>query len=541
MKETRLATAEEARKLRENNAVITDRKTISEGGTPTRVSGSQARTWDILAVRTAASKRELIEDYGLTLDSLKEMSPAEPVGKVAYIELHDMIDEVFASFAERQIERAVVSGAKLIIFEIDSPGGYLWVCQGLSDKMAKLSDRDIKTVAYIPREAYSGGAILAVACDEIYMKPDAKIGNAIPINMMGGIILRAEEKALSGELQMLRGLAKMKDRPAAILEGFADKDLEVYEVTNKQTGRKWYMSADEMHQNAEEWIPGPRVPESRPGIAIMVDGERAHELLIAKAPVQDIDELKARLGIPADYIFRAVGRTWVDTLVFNLNTQWATGFLFFIAIVCIYIEMATMTGFFGILSALAFAVFFWSKVMGGTAGGLELALFAVGLGCLAMEFFVVPGFGIFGISGILLLLGSLIMASQTFTGLNIEYDLSRAGMTFATLGVALVAVTIVSFLLSQYLHRIPFLKELVLSPASNAIQPGEPRLRPELIGPEAALLGVAGTAVTVLRPAGKARIDGRLMDVVSDGPFIEAGANVEVVQAFKNRIVVREV
>jgi membrane-bound serine protease (ClpP class) len=263
--------------------------------------------------------------------------------------------------------------------------------------------------------------------------------------------------------------------------------------------------------------------------------------LIAKAPVQDIDELKARLGIPADYIFRAVGRTWVDTLVFNLNTQWATGFLFFIAIVCIYIEMATMTGFFGILSALAFAVFFWSKVMGGTAGGLELALFAVGLGCLAMEFFVVPGFGIFGISGILLLLGSLIMASQTFTGLNIEYDLSRAGMTFATLGVALVAVTIVSFLLSQYLHRIPFLKELVLSPASNAIQPGEPRLRPELIGPEAALLGVAGTAVTVLRPAGKARIDGRLMDVVSDGPFIEAGANVEVVQAFKNRIVVREV
>lgn len=541
MKETRLATAAEARQLQQEGAVIEETRTLSEAGTACTISGAEARSRDILAVRTAQSRRELVDAYGLSLDALQQLQPAEPAGKVAYIEMHDLIDEVFAAFAQRQIERAVQSGAKLIIFEIDSPGGYLWVCQDLSQTIAYLSERDIKTVAYIPKEAYSGGAILAVACDEIYMKPNAKIGNAIPINMMGGVILRAEEKALSGELELLRGLAKLKNRPPAILEAFADKDLEVYSVTHKTTGRKWFMSADEMHHNAAEWEAGPRVPESRPGIAIMVDGQRAHELLIAESPVSGVDELKERLGIPQDHTFRAVGRTWVDTLVFNLNNQWVTGLLFFIAIVCIYIEMATMTGFFGILSALAFAIFFWSKVMGGTATGLEIALFAVGLACLGLEIFVIPGFGVFGVSGILLVLASLIMASQTFTGLALEYDLSRAGMTFATLGGAIIAVTFLSLFLSQYLHRLPLLRDLVLSaPGQNDHSPAEPRLKPELTAAQMQLMGATGTAVTVLRPAGKARIDGQLLEVVSDGPFIEQGARVRVVHVSKHRVVVQE-
>ncbi|WP_437224881.1 NfeD family protein [Planctomicrobium sp. SH661] len=540
-KESRLATSTEARQLQDQGVVILDSKTISEAGTAGVLTGTQARARDVLAVRTAESRRDLIEGYGLGIDSLKELSPAEPVSKVVYIELHDVIDEVFESFAQRQIDRAVKSGAQVIVFEIDSPGGLLSVCADLSQTIAHLSEKNVKTVAYIPREAISGGAILAVACDEIYMKPDAKIGNAIPINLMGPMIVRAEEKVLSIELELLRSLAEQKHRPPAVIEGFADKDLEVFQVTQKSTGRKWYMSAEEMAQNENEWIPGPRVPESRPGIAIMVNGVRAHDLMISERPVQDIEELKQRIGVPSDMKFRTIGRTWIDTLVFNLNTPAMAGFLFFIAIVCIYIEMATMTGFFGIVSALAFAIFFWSKVMGGTADSLELALFAVGVGCLALELFVIPGFGIFGISGILLVIGSLIMASQTFTGFSLEYDMARAGKTFATFAASLIVVVIVSAILSQNLHRIPLLKDLVLTaPGTHEFSPGEPRLKPELAPDQMALMGATGEAVTILRPAGKAKFDGRLLDVVSDGPFVPEGATVTVVQVSKNRIVVRQ-
>lgn len=540
-KEIRLATAEEARQLQNEGKIILESKVICESGTPGLISGSLARERDFLAVRTAESRRELIEGYGLTLESLKELAPAEAITKVAYIQLHDVIDEVFESFAQRQIERAVQSGVQMIVFEIDSPGGLLSVCADLSQTIAHLSERQIKTVAYIPREAISGGAILAVACDEIYMAPAAKIGDAIPINLMGPMIVRAEEKVLSIELELLRSLAEQKNRPAAIIEGFADKDLEVFQVTQKNTGRKWFMSATEIAQHGDEWISGPLVPESRAGIAITVNGTRAHQLLIAERPVRDLPELKQRLGIPADLQFRTVGRTWVDSLVFNLNHRAMAGLLFFIAIVCIYIELATMTGFFGILSALAFAIFFWSKVMGGTAGSLELTLFAVGVGCLAVEFFVIPGFGVFGVSGALLVLCALIMASQTFTGLSLEYDLARAGKTFMTFAASLIVMMIVSTILSQNLHRIPFLKEMALTDPVHEPGPGEPRLKPELSPEQMALLGASGEAVTILRPAGKARIDGKLLDVVSDGPFVEAGRTVEIVHVQKNRIVVREV
>lgn len=541
-RETRLATSTEARELQDAGTIIFESKTINEAGSPGLISAPLARTRDILVTRTAESRRDLIEGFGLTTDALRELTPAEPITKVAYIELHDVIDEVFEAFARRQIERAVQSGAQVIVFEIDSPGGLLSVCRDLSQTIASLSDRNVKTVAYIPKQAISGGAILAVACDEIYMKPDATIGDAIPINLMGNTIVHAEEKILSIELELLRSLAERKNRPAAILEGFADKDLEVFEVTQKATGRKWYMTEEEIAQNSEEWIPGPRVPESRPGIAITVNGKRAHDLKIAESPVQNIDDMKQRLGIPPDMPFNAIGRTWVDTLVFTLNSQAMAGFLFFIAVVCIYIELATMTGFFGILSALAFAIFFWSKVMGGTAGTLEVAIFAVGLGCLAMEMFVVPGFGVFGISGILLILGSLIMASQTLSGFSLEYDLVRAGQTVATLGVSLVMVIVAAAVISRNMHRIPLLKELILMPpGSMGDSPDAPKLRPELTSEFSPLIGATGEAVTILRPSGKARIEERLIDVVSDGPFVPAGANVVVVQVQRNRVVVREV
>lgn len=540
MRETRLVTQREAEDLRDEGQVILNSRTITEAGTPGLISGTRARTADILAVRTAQNRRELVDAYGISLDALRELPTAEKIDKVAYIQLHDEIDAIFAAFAERQIDRAVKDGAKLIIFEIDSPGGQLMTSIDLSERIAYLQDRDVKTVAYIPKQAYSGAAILAVACDEIYMHPDATIGNAIAFNMFTGAM--PDQKRLSFYTEHLRKLAEMKNRPPSLVEAFADETLEVFEVTHKQTGRQWFMSADEIHKLQDEWQQGPRVAESRPGIALTVNGRRAHELKLTNSPVTDQEDLKQRLGIPVDHQFRVAGRTWIDSLVFILNSPMVTGMLFFLAIVFIYIELATMTGLFGILSALCFAIFFWSKMMGGTATGLEVVLFLLGLGCLAMEFFVVPGFGIFGVTGILLVLGSLIMASQTFTGFDLQYDLAKAGTTVATLGAALIAVIVFSMILSNYLPRIPILRDIVLSPpGAGDLPPDEPRLRPDATSEGAALVGATGSTLTVLRPAGKARIQGQLRDVISDGPYIAQGAAVKVVSVSGNRVVVREV
>lgn len=540
--ETRLLSEPEAAKLLESGTLVTARTTIKEPGSPGLITGRVAQTEKILASRTAEDRRDLIESFGIPLDSLRELDKPDEFTNVAYIQLHDMIDDVFYAFAVRQIEQAITSGAKMIIFDIDSPGGLLWASQDLSMAMANLSSRDIRTIAYVPKEAFSGGAMLAVACDEIYLKPDATIGNAIPVLMMPGVLLEAESKVLSGELKHLRELAEMKNRPSAIIEAFADKDLEVFEVTNAKTGRKWYMSNDEIDKAGGEWVKGPRIPESRPNIAIIVNGHRAHELKIAEAPVSDLEDLKERLGIPLDLEFRIVERSWVDSLVFHLNNGWVTGLLFFLAIVCIYVEMATMTGFFGILAACAFGVFFWSRMLGGTATGLEIGMFALGAACIALEIFVIPGFGVFGVSGILLVIGSIVMASHTLTGMGIQYDIERAVVLSTPFAASMVGVVIFAMILSRYLPAIPILREMVLAPPTQEVwDPNAPRLRPTATGAHAEMIGATGVAVSVLRPAGKAQIAGQLYDVVSDGPFLQNGTQITVVQVNGNRIVVREV
>jgi membrane-bound serine protease (ClpP class) len=541
-RETRLLSAQEASKLIDDGAVIVEEKVIKEPGRVGVLSGKEAMAHQILATRTVTTRRELADSLNLPIDSLRELITPDALTEVAYIQLHHEIDPVFHSFALNQIDRAIAQGANTIIFDVDTPGGLLDVCMDLSSRIIRLNESGIRTIAYIENEAISGGAIISVACSEIYMLPDATIGDSMPISLTaGGGFVHADPKILSVLLEHMRMLAEKTGRPTALLEGFCDAKLEVFEVTHKQTGRKWFLSEDEIHKANDEWIKGPRVAESRPEVAVFVNGRRAHELKIAEAPVKDLSDLKERLGISLDTEFQVIERSWVDDLVFWLNNEWITGMLFFLAIVCIYIEMATMTGFFGILAASAFGVFFWSRMLGGTASSLELTMFVLGIGCILMEVFVIPGFGVFGVSGILMVVGSLVMASMTLSGLGLQYDVGNGVVAFAPFAAAMVGVVVFAMLMGKYLPHIPVLNHMILTPPNAAPEANEPRLRTSNVIPNSELVGAVGVTVSVLRPAGKAQLEGHLYDVVSDGPFIQDGAQVAVIQAHGNRIVVREV
>lgn len=542
VRETRLLTSQEAAKLSDDGAVIVDEKIIKEAGSIGVLSGKEALAYKILVSRTVSSRRELADALNLPLDSLRELVTPDEITDVAYIQLHHEIDPVFHSFALNQIERAIGQGAKTIIFDINTPGGLLDVCMDLSSRIIRLNEAGIRTIAFIENEAISGGAIISVACTEIYMLPDATIGDSMPISLTaGGGFVHADPKILSVLLEHMRMLAEKTGRPNALLEGFCDAKLEVFEVTHKETGRKWFLSEDEIHKENDQWIKGPRVAESRPEVAVFVNGKRAHELKIAEAPVKDLNNLKERLGISLDMEFQVIERSWVDSLVFWLNNEWITGMLFFLAIVCIYIEMATMTGFFGILAASAFGVFFWSRMLGGTAGTLELTMFVMGIGCILMEIFVIPGFGVFGVSGILMVVGSVVMASMTLSGLGVQYDVGRGVVSFAPFAAAMIGVVVFAMVMGKYLPHIPVLNHMILTPPNASSESDEPRLKTSPVIPNSELVGAVGTTVSVLRPAGKAQLEGHLYDVVSDGPFIQDGTRVAVVQAHGNRIVVREV
>ncbi|MDQ3332418.1 MAG: hypothetical protein M3552_17515, partial [Planctomycetota bacterium] len=536
----KVVTADELKQLRETTTEPITTETVKDAGVPGRFSGSKARRLDLLVTGTAETRQDLAAIYNLPSAALRSDPTAGKAPKVAFIKIDGVIEPILEQFVIRQVDRAVASGADLIIFEIDSPGGLLLSSEQLAFHIADLDPKKVRTVAYIPEQALSGAALISLGCDEIYLRPGARIGDAAPIETRDGQAFeRAPEKVLSVLRETLRRLAEQKGRPTAVCEAMADKDLLVYEVTNQKTGRTWYMSDDELHNAADEWTKGPLVHESRNDNLLTVRGERAHELKLAEPPVVDLDELKNRLGVPANVALRPVGRTWVDSLIFLLNRPVIAGALIALGIVLIYLELHFMTGLLGIMSATCFAIFFWSKFLGGTAGWLEVVLFMLGIACIGLEVFVIPGFGVFGVSGGLLLLGALIMASQTFGNFAPGTDVRQMTQTIGVLSGAIIVTVVSAVAMSRFLPHMPFLGSMILAPPGAEIDHG-PRLRPYEDG-ETAVVGKQGRAASSLRPAGKAEIDGEYLDVFSDGVYIEAGTPVEIVRREGNRVIVREI
>lgn len=552
VKETRIVTVGEWQRLADSGADIQS-ETIKEQGIAGVFSASEASQLGILAVQVRQTRGEVAELYGLPRLALRNELPQDDDLKVRMIKVTGMIDPLLEAFLERQIERAMAEGANLIIFEIDSFGGRLVESELLAFAIAELDGEKVRTVAYVPNKAISGAAIIALGCDEIYMHPNAQIGDAEPIEIgEGQVFNRVPEKLLSKLRVTMAALARLKGRSSGLLQAMCDKDLVVYSCSDPKTGQIAYMTDDEIAASEIAWVKGHMVPESRLDNVLTVDGLRAGELGLTQPPVHDLQELKERLGIPAQQTLRAVEATWLDDLVFVLNTRAAMFLLIMLGVVLIYLELHFPSGLMGILSVLCFALFFWSRFLGGTAGWLEVVLFVIGLACIGLEIFVVPGFGVFGISGGLLVLASLVMAGTSFASfaMGSEAGMSDLGRSAGTLGASLVSVVVITAVLNRYLPSIPFFNKLILSPPGMP-EPGEvpePQLKPELgvsggtttiLDQDPQLLGQTGTAQSMLRPSGKAVIDGQYLDVVSEGPFIESGASIEVVEVVGNRIVVR--
>jgi membrane-bound serine protease (ClpP class) len=547
--ESRVVTGEEHQLLLDGNAVISGTEPIKDAGVPGVFSGRQASAGGYLVEQTRETRRDVADLYQLPVESMREdVTVTDGVG-VRLIQVKDTVDPILETFVERQINRAVAGGANIIIFEIDSPGGWMTSGEALANAIADLEDANIRTIAYIPNDALSMAAVIAMSCDEIYMHPDARIGDAELIMEKEAGWDKVPEKVYSPFRARLRSLAKRKGRSEALFVAMNDPNLEVFRATNKETGRVAFMTQAEMDEEPDQWTKGARVQETGDNQLLTVDGERAHELGLTMAPVNDIDELKERVGLPPETKLVPVGRTWVDTLVFILNTDGAMFFLVVFGIAFIYLELHFMSGFLGIMSAVCFGLFFWARFLGGTAGYLELVLFALGIACILMEIFVIPGFGVFGVSGGLLVISSLVLAANTFNAdFSTSQNLTRLTPAVGTLVAAFACVIAAAVMLNKFLPSIPFLNRMILTPP-GLDDPDSPRLSPEFtLAAETAsgvdlssLVGDHGVAASKLRPAGKAQIGEHFLDVVSDGPFVASGTLVEVVSVQGNKVTVRAI
>ncbi len=229
---------------------------------------------------------------------------------------------------------------------------------------------------------------------------------------------------------------------------------------------------------------------------------------------------------------------WADALINALATPGVALLLLFIGIAALYAELhAPGIGVGGFIAGLCFLLFFWSKYLDGTAGWLEVLLFAAGLISLLLEIFVFTGTAIFGLGGGLLIITSLVLASQTFVWPHNDYQFRQFRDTLLGLSAVGVGVVIAALIMRRFLPHTALFGHMVLEPPSTTEM--EHIANREAMVDFSHLLGSTGLTTTPLAPAGKARFGDQLVACASRGEFVDRGVSVTVIEIHGNRIVVR--
>ena len=471
----------------------------------------------------------------------------EPVGheieRAALIQIDGPIGPRLQAFLDRKLDEARANEVDLVILKIDSPGGYLHTTNEIVDRIRDLPWAD--TVAYIPREALSGAAIVALACDEIVMHPSARLGDAGPIFQGEDALFRhAPQKVRSDLAVRVRDLAEAKGRSPALCESMIDLNVIVHEVQHRETMERRFMSDNEIESTgeADSWEKLAPVFESREDTFLTVTGTRAVELGLADSEAEALEDLRDRYGWSGDLLI--LKPTAVDTTVFVLNLPAITFLLLIIGLIALYVEFsAPGIGVGGLVALLCFALFFWSRLLGGTAGWLEVILFLAGVTFVLTEIFIIPGFGIAGISGLLLMSASVLLASQDFVIPNSPRQVETTLTAVSVLAGSCVAFIVIAIVMTKYMGYLPVLNRLALEPPSGeGLAFHENDRKSEASADEYTVaVGDWGIAESTLRPAGKATFAEKFVDVVTDGSFIDQGQQVRVIEVSGNRVVVRAV
>jgi membrane-bound serine protease (ClpP class) len=418
-----------------------------------------------------------------------------PIVYVAPIE--GLIDLGLAPFVRRVLDEAEKTGAAAVVLKINTFGGRVDAAVLIRDTVLGAK---VKTVAFIDRRAISAGALISLACHVIAMGDGGTIGAATPVQLGGqsGGTQPTDEKTISYVRKEFRSTAEFRKRPPLIAEAMVDPDVAIPGLVEK-------------------------------GKLLTLTTNEALEHKVADFRADTVEQVLERLGLGSAEV-RRVSENWAEQLVRFLTHPIMSSLLMTVGMLGILVELRTPGfGVPGALGITSLALFFWGHWLVRLAGWEEILLVGIGLLLLAVEIFVTPGFGLTGTLGIVALIAGLTL-SLVGAGATAAIVIGAAAQVAVSLLIALVA----SVVLLRFLPKIPFGRQLILQTGLGA-DTGYASA-PE---GDRQWLGKQGTAVSPLRPAGIAHIDGKRVDVVSQGEWIDAGAPIDVIRVDGNRIVVR--
>ncbi|MDR1352141.1 MAG: nodulation protein NfeD [Treponema sp.] len=474
-------------------------------------------------------------------------------GKSAWlIPIQGDIDPSMAAFVRREAGKALAGGADFVIFEIDTFGGR--VDSALQITSFITSIKSARTVAWVNTGSgsmgvsWSAGALIAFACADIYMASGTSIGAAAPVVAgANGSADSAGEKTVAAVRSQMAALAERNGYPAGIALAMVDYDVELWEALVDGQTRVLTLGELERLESEKPAAEGPEQGAARverraiispPGKLLSLTSGEANRYGLAGL-ADDRDSLFAAIGAAETAGESSPGIA--DGIIAFLTSGPAQAVLIILGLVMVFLELNTPGfGIPGVVAALAFITVFGSGALLGRVDSLEIVLFLMGVACLAIEIFVLPGFGVMGISGIILIGLSLLFSMQDFVIPRADWEWELLGRNavvvvfslFAAVGgIAVIALLGPRIRLFDGLTLKTRITETAYSPDSSPGAAGEEDY--------AALAGKRGVAASTLRPSGTAEIEGRIYRVEGDGVFIEAGEPVEVARVYGSRIVVR--
>lgn len=439
------------------------------------------------------------------------VAPILSATEVYVLRLNDEVGSKTWRYTREALNEAEARNSDMIVVHLNTYGGSVVHADSIRTALLNFPR---PVIAFVDNNAASAGALIALACDTVYMRGGASMGAATVVNGSDG--------------------AAMPDKYQSYMRAMMRSTAEHHGKTIDENGNN-------------QWRRDPKIAEAMVDTRIAVPGlidstqvltftaDEAIKWNYADGKAESIPALLDKLNVK-EYDIAEYSPTWLDNLIGFFTNPAVQAILIMIIIGGIYMELHSPgMGFPSAAAIIAAVLYFLPIYITGIASSWIILIFVAGIILVVLEMFVVPGFGVTGISGIACICVALILGlieNYTFslTHVNSSSILSSAGIFITGL---LLAIGAIWYLTSS--HGPKWVRRHTDLTLTQQVKDGYigVDMTPSLY------IGLDGVATTDMRPAGKVEINGEELDAVAVSGFINAGTRVRVTKYENAQIYVK--
>ncbi len=420
--------------------------------------------------------------------------------QVYVFDIKEMIAPPVWRTTKQALETAADEDFDLIIIHMNTYGGMLDAADSIR---TKILDTEIPVYVFIDKNAASAGALISIACDSIYMASGASIGAATVVNQSGE---QMPDKYQSYMRSMMRATAEAKGRDPEIAQAMVDPRV---------------------------YIPG--ISDSNQ--VLTFTSSEAIKYGFCEGQVEELEDILEFHGV-TDYDITKHQLSATDKIIGWLIHPVVSGILIMVIIGGIYFELQTPGVGFPIAAAILAALLYFAPLyLEGLANHWEILIFVVGLILIAVEIFAIPGFGVAGITGIILMVAGLTLSMvENVEPGSFNYDFSNVIRAFFVVIISVTLSIFLSIIITKQLFNLNFAIGSRLALAKTQ-QVDEGYTSASSAYRE--MLHKTGVSKTILRPSGKVDIDGDMYDATALTGYIDSGEEIEVVNYRTGQLIVK--